>query len=163
MNNEKLFEKLIGEARTPDKLSVLYQFRNDLEKREFSVLLRYWWITTEFPNQYPKYIILEMFKLADKKFLNDKSSFDYLHNTVKVYRGVQDCSKIGKMKVKAFSWTTDLKKALWFSKRWRKDGSGKVYTAYIAKKDIFMFNNGREENEIVLNPNKLIYLKEDRA
>ncbi len=181
---KKLFNKLFKEARTPDKLGVLHQFRNYLDKKEFSRLLCDCWVQTEFPNQYPKYMILEMFNLADKEilmsndYLEDGSysnenlkRYNNLGRFERVYRGVQDCfiksvkevhdsKKSGRMKIKVFSWTTTRKKAEWFANRWRKDGTGKVYSALIPKQDIFMFNNGRDESEVVLNPNKLFDLKE---
>lgn len=160
MKNKKMKKIFLNEfekARKPDKLNILYLFKDYLDNKEFSITLSYWWIQTEFPNQYPKYILLELFKKADKKIMMGENYQAYLNlpDLVRVYRGVQDCSIKGKMEIKAFSWTTDINKARWFASRWEKDGSGKLYSALIPKHFIFMFNNGREEKEIVLNPNKL--------
>ncbi len=160
--NREYFLEKFEESRKADKFNILWSFRKELSIQEFSELLRYWWIQMDFPNQYPKYMLLDLFKQSDRKILNEsyEEEFNLMSDPIKVYRGVQDCSKIGKMKVKAFSWTIDKDVALWFSKRWDKENTGHLCSSLIYKKDVFMYNNGRGEKEIVLNPNKLMELKE---
>jgi len=150
-------------ARKADKLYYLYHLKNTISKNEFSTLLNYWWILTEFPNQHPLWMLKIMFEYADRTKLLEgyEKEFAALPSKIKVYRGVQDIVSINKkMKIRSFSWTTDKEKAKWFSKRWRKDGSGKLYSALISKEDVFMYSNGRGEKEIILNPDKLKQIRE---
>lgn len=157
------FTQDMEEARKPDKLAVLYVYRNEIDIIEFSTLLKYWWVMTEFPNQHQKEHLIEMFEMADKDIMMDvedqPEQLDKMPDMVRVYRGVQDCNpKTLKMKIKALSWTTSKEKAEWFGNRWKK--GGRVYTAIIPKKDIFIFSNARQEQEVVLNPDKLIDVEE---
>ena len=156
------FMQDMEEAKKPDKLAVLYMHRNKIDKTIFSTLLKYWWVMTEFPNQHPKYKLIEMFEMADKKKMIDADDeaekLDDMPDMVRVYRGIQDCSPTEqKMKVYALSWTTSKDKAIWFGNRWKK--GGKIYTAVIPKKHIFIFSNARGESEVILNPNHLIEVK----
>jgi len=156
------FTQDMEEAAKPDKLAVLYAYRNELDKSVFSVLLKYWWVMTEFPNQHNKDHLIEMFEMADKNKMVDAADegeiLKDMSEMVRVYRGVQDCDPTQQqMKIKALSWTTSKEKAQWFSSRWKN--GGKVYTAIIPKKHIFIFSNARDESEVVLNPNHLIKLE----
>ncbi len=159
IKSDERFINDLEKAKRPDKLLVLLRWKDKISKSEYSLLLRYWWINTEFPNQYPNDILINMFKDADRKILFDgfEEEFEALGDLVRVYRGVQDCviGDIGKMDILTLSWTTDIKKARWFANRWRRDGNGKLYSGLIPKHHIFMYNDGREEREMVINPYKI--------
>jgi hypothetical protein len=62
-----------------------------------------------------------------------------------VYRG---CSPRNR---KGLSWTTDLDKAVWFSRRLGPE-SPEVWSLELEEGDAFIFLNGRRESEVVLNP-----------
>jgi len=89
---------------------------------------------------------------AKKEFLmtkEEKDKFDLLPKRITIYRGLQD----KKAKIKSLSWTLSEDKAKWFASRFR--GEIKVYKAEIDKEDVFMYTNDRNEEEVVINPNKL--------
>ena len=62
--------------------------------------------------------------------------------------------------VKALSWTLNKEKAEWFAHRFNQDGT--VYEAQIDKKHIFAIFNGRNESEVVLDPQYLTDITEDQ-
>ena len=60
--------------------------------------------------------------------------------------------------LRALSWTLNYDTAEWFSKRFGEDGT--VYEAQIPKEHIYALFNGRNESEIILNPNYLTEIQE---
>lgn len=72
-----------------------------------------------------------------------------LSDVVTVWRGTSHLSLEDSKK--GYSWTTDRDMACWFAMRFAEsNGSPLVLTADIAKRDIAMFTNEREESEAVL-------------
>lgn len=139
-------------------------FFNDISKflsiEDYSVLLGESWVCSEYANQdanVSKQQMLKHFKNADKSLLMSESeleTYDDLEDVVVVYRGV---STKNKNNVKALSWTTSFGKAKWFSERW--GGKGTVYSATINKEDIFAYFDRKNEDEVVLDYNKLQNIK----
>lgn len=132
----------------------------DMSTPDMSKTLREVWLLTEFPNHDPnlsKTEFLNLFAAADKMVLMDKEDFSFfeqLPNTIKVYRGTKYED------YKALSWTLNKEKAIWFSKRFVKDGAkSNVFEAKIEKKDCFAYFDSRNEEEIVLNYKKLKKIK----
>ncbi len=130
-----------------------------LSSEEFSELLGMAWICNEYANEDPnvsRKTLLSHFKNADKKSLMSKEEFEEyqeLGDMVVVYRGA---SKENKNQTKAFSWTTSFSKAKWFAERF---GSGVIYSATIDKDSIFAYFTRANENEIILDFNKLQNIK----
>jgi hypothetical protein len=71
---------------------------------------------------------------------------------ISVYRGLPDT----RTRHKALSWTTSYKVADWFAHRWSKaSGIQKILKSSIRKSDVYMYTDARNEQEIVVNPNRL--------
>lgn len=125
-----------------------------LSIKDFSEFLASMWTYIEFPNADPNVSVREfisLFRKADRSFLmeiEDRKVWNSLPDKVIVYRGVN-----GQGRVKSLSWSLSEEKARWFANRWH--GNGKVYTATIAKADIFAYFSNRGEDEVVLDCNKL--------
>lgn len=74
-----------------------------------------------------------------------------LPETVSVYRGV---TSYNAGKVKALSWTLDQKVAQWFANRFGENGT--VYEAEISKEHILALFKGRNEWEVIVEPDHLL-------
>ncbi len=82
----------------------------------------------------------------------DRESFLAMKNMITVYRGLDSRGTREGM-----SWTTDRKKAEWFSKRFSsQDRTPVVLTASVAKRDVLAYFTNRGENEIVVLPESLL-------
>ena len=122
---------------------------------------------SENPNQDANITIEEFvqwFSQADRKNLMEKDELEYYNNlpeTVKIYRGVA----VGRAEQQGLSWTCNYETAKWFSQRFdRADEKGYIIKGEIAKKDIFAYLNGRNEDEILCNSSKVMnkeIIKED--
>lgn len=75
-----------------------------------------------------------------------------LEEPVEVYRGAPD-----RTKGRGMPWSADLAKAQWFADRWASRGvSAGLYRAVIPPEAVLaVFFDGRNESEVVVNPNKL--------
>ena len=60
--------------------------------------------------------------------------------------------------IKALSWTLNRETAEWFAHRFGEDGT--VYEAQINKKHICALFTGRNESEVIVNPNYLEDIRE---
>ena len=136
--------------------SLLAETQSYLTQREFSELLKEIWTTANFPNNEDIDLLMDLFKKAKKEFLmseEDLNKFNSLPKVITIYRGLQDEDS----EVEVLSWTLSKEKAEWFANR--RNIKNEVYQAEINKSDVFMFNNDRKEEEIVVNPYKLINIK----
>lgn len=83
--------------------------------------------------------------------------FDELPETLTIYRGIHgDGLKYGD-KI-GLAWTLDKAKAKWFADRYHHPKK-RVLSATIAKKDVFAYFIGRNENEVVVKPSAVNFLK----
>ena len=149
--------KILVHINKPYRLQVLILILNMLNEKEFNNHLRWIWTSTEYPHQNNSKDLLMLFKKSNQNLImkeEEKNILSYLPNVVTIYRGTQS----NKAKIRGFSWTLDKEKAFWFSKRFKLNG--RVYQAEISKWDIFFYNNGRLEEEVVVNPYKLKNVKE---
>ena len=134
-----------------------------LSRKDFSEILASAWINCEAPHNDPelnKADLVFMFKSADPKALMEDDEYEQLQeldDTLTVYRGVTSYNADN---VKALSWTLNKEKAEWFAHRFNDDGA--VYEAQIDKKHIFAIFNGRNESEVVLDPQYLTDITEDQ-
>lgn len=132
-----------------------------LSRKDFSEILASAWINCEAPHNDPelnKADLLFMFKSADPKALMEDEEYEQLQeleDTLTVYRGV---TSYNAENVKALSWTLNKETAKWFAHRFDEDGT--VYEAQIDKKHIFAIFNGRNESEVVLDPQYLTDITE---
>ena len=125
-----------------------------LSAEDLAIILADAWIQAENPNMdcnVTKAELVSIFKRADKEHLMTEAERKRLAT---VYRGV---TAYNARNVKALSWTLDKKKAEWFAHRFGEQGT--VYQAQISKGNILAIFTGRNESEVVLNPNKLEQLK----
>ena len=127
-----------------------------LSKEDFSAILSDAWIRSENPNDdpnLPQSKLVEMFASADNSYLmtsEEKQIYDELPSVVTVYRGV---TSYNSENITALSWTLDKDVAGWFSKRFEEDGT--VYQANIHKNHILAYFGGRNESEVIVDPNFL--------
>ncbi len=80
---------------------------------------------------------------------DERKILDSLPEEVTIYRGY-DLSNS-----KGWSWTLDEVKAEWFANRWREANPGRkrrIATGKVRKRDIIAYFDGRNETEIVVNP-----------
>lgn len=134
-----------------------------LSPEDFGRILRAIWTGTEFITNNPvmsQKELIKAFRRCDPEYLmepDDYNLYKSLPDVVEVYRGIRTNS----LKVRGMSWTTDKEVAVWFAKRFSKQGeTGRVLKAFIRKADILAIFNDRGESEVVLNPDKLIDLVE---
>lgn len=130
-----------------------------LSESDAAQLLSYAWINTEEPNNDPnlgKRNLLAMFRSIDPQKLMDEEEYDLfqsLGDVVTVYRGV---TTYNAQNVKALSWTLDLKVAEWFAHRYGENGT--VYEAQIEKENIYAVFLSRNEEEVIVDPERLMGL-----
>ena len=146
----------------PYRLPLLDYSRKYMSDEDYTLLMVDCWTMTEFPHQNGVRKMIKMWKKTDSQLLysdeeegdvEDKKDFDNLPDNFPIFRGIQTSKAVKR----GLSWTTDIKVAKWFAKRWKK---GKVYQARINKKDVFYYTNQRNEKEVVINPYTLKDFKE---
>lgn len=128
-----------------------------LDKYDFNRFLSDMWVMVEFPN-YNEFIspkqFVQYFKKTDKNLLMGREElevYNSLFDEIIVYRGVSyGCRETG---TKALSWTINKDKAKWFATR--HEFKGLVYTAKVKKEDVFAYFNSRNEDELVVDYNKI--------
>ena len=132
-----------------------------LSQADMSEILASAWTRSEAPNQdvnVSQAKLLSMFKKADATVLMDQdeyTQFKALEDVVTVYRGV---TSYNAKNIKVLSWTLNQETAEWFAHRFGEDGS--VYEAQIPKEHIFALFTGRNESEVIVNPNYLTDITE---
>ena len=115
----------------------------------------------EYPNLDPnisKKKLLSMFKNAEPSVLMEKGELEELKaldDIVTVYRGV---TSYNANNIKALSWTLSYDTAEWFAHRYDEDG--KIYQAQIDKSHIYALFNGRNESEVIVDPQFLTDIEE---
>lgn len=128
-----------------------------LSREDFSKILSCAWIESENPNCDPNVgqrKLISMFKDAAPDVLMDETEreeLNALEDPVTVYRGV---TSYNADHVRAMSWTLNYDVAKWFAHRFGEEGT--VYQAQINKEHILALFNGRNESEIIVDPQDLI-------
>ena len=142
------------------RLMFLNDIAKFLSKEEFSDLLGDAWVTSEYANldeNVTKKQLLKLFKSADKSKLmseDELETFENFEDEIVVYRGVGSGNKNN---IKALSWTTSFGKAKWFAERWGK--GGKIYSATISKENILAYFDRKNEDEVIVDFDKLQNIK----
>lgn len=141
----------------PYGLTFLKFASESLSDEDFSKVLCDAWISSENPNcdaNVSKEELIRLFKSADTKYLmapEERNQLNELDDIVTVYRGVTSYNADN---IYALSWSLKYDKADWFAHRFNEDGT--VYQGQISKKNILALFNGRNESEIILDPNHLM-------
>lgn len=121
------------------------------------------YISEEFPlNLFESWdVVLELFKNIEETTDEDsKEMYDKLPSEVKVYRGVLTDDRL-KYNL-GVSWTTDKKVAEMFALRFaRLGGTPYLMEGEVNKEDILYFTNAREESEVLIDSEDLIWVEVD--
>lgn len=143
------------------RLQFLDIIQDYLSNVDLAELLAYIWVDSEGTSQDPNCSLsqlIEWFTEADKKALMDDEDyqvFDTLPSEFSVYRGISTHGNTN-----GLSWTLNRETAEWFAKRFSFDGGkGTVIEATAKKEDVLAYFNDRNEQEIVINPQKLVNVK----
>ena len=142
-------------------LAFLKYTESYLSREDFSKMLADIWIRTEAPNLDPNFKqkeLLDLFRKSKQEEMMTEDEIETLRSlpeTVSVYRGV---TSYNAGKVKALSWTLDQKVAQWFANRFGENGT--VYEAEISKEHILVLFKGRNEWEVIVEPDHLLQLSE---
>ena len=99
-----------------------------------------------------------MFRSIDPQMLMDEEErglFRSLDDVVTVYRGVTSHNA---QNVKALSWTLNREVAEWFAHRYGETGT--VYEAQVRKENIHAVFLGRNEAEVIVDPECLMGLSQ---
>lgn len=142
-------------------LAFLKYTESYLSREDFSKTLADIWIRTEAPNLDPNFKqkeLLDLFRKSKQEEMMTEDEIETLRSlpeTVSVYRGV---TSYNAGKVKALSWTLDQKVAQWFANRFGENGT--VYEAEISKEYILALFKGRNEWEVIVEPDHLLQLSE---
>lgn len=145
----------------PYTLAFLKYSQPYLSEQDFGQILSSAWILNESPNNdanMTKRELLSAFRSVAPEYLMDEDElrqYQELEDNVTVYRGVTSHNA---KNIKALSWTLDRETAEWFAHRFSEDGT--VYEAQIDKKHIYALFTGRNEAEVIVNPNYLTDIKE---
>ncbi len=145
----------------PYALTFLKFAEHHLSREDFSNILSDAWIRSENPNEDPNVDtgkLVSMFKNADRDILMDEdelNELELLDDEVTVYRGV---TPYNEKNIKAMSWTLSYETASWFANRFKQDGT--VYEATIDKAHILALFNGRNESEVIVEPEYLTDIEE---
>lgn len=139
-------------------LTFLKFAKESLSLTDFSMLLGKFWTEEENPNvdvNVPVSLSARWFKSADKQALmydDEYKTYKDLPETFTIYRDVTPGRNPDGM-----SWTRDLSKADWFSRRF---GDGYVLEGIANKKDVLAFFSRRGEEEVVIEAKKVKNKKE---
>lgn len=81
----------------------------------------------------------------------ERNKLQTLPDKLTIYRGYN-----GKGKLRSWAWTLDRDRAVWFAKRLHHGGKPpRVATGEVAKADVVAYLNGRNEEEIVVDPKNI--------
>lgn len=145
----------------PYRMTFLKHAKPFLSKAEFSEILSDAWMCSESPGFDPNVSQREqlaMFRAADPAALMDADEYERLcsfEDPVTIYRGV---TSYNADHVKALSWTLNYDTVVWFANRF--DETGMIYEAQIAKDHILAYLNGRNEQEVIVDPRYLMEISE---
>lgn len=132
-----------------------------LSEQDLGQILSSAWILNESPNNdanMTRRELLSAFRSVSPEYLMDEDElrqYQELEDNVTVYRGVTSHNA---KNIKALSWTLNRETAEWFAHRFGEEGT--VYEAQIDKQHIYALFTGRNEYEVIVNPNCLEDIRE---
>lgn len=156
------YEHALFIVERPYRLQYFIRLYVDMKPKMFCELLAWIYTDSESPSVNQS-VFVDLFsdavKKHDRKYLmtaKDRRVFAKFPDELTVYRGCVRRELRGARSRMGISWTLDAEKARWFSTRFiRNRAHGVVAQATINKHDIFFYDNGRAEQEVVLDPSKL--------
>ena len=154
----KKWENWLMLHERPYRLDAFMSIASELDKKNYWELLSRIWIDTEFPTV-NKDIWIQLFtrKLPNKRKLMSGKERRVLarlpDKDINVFRGYSDDEHAD-----GISWTLSYEKAEEFAKRWGSEDA-KIAEGMCKKEDILAFLNGRNEEEIIIDPEKVRVLR----
>lgn len=147
INSVDSAEKVFMFLRQQYRLTLFKYTNQYMSPEDFKEVLLFSWIMIEYPLSDVNVTKNEMLRWFGK--LNFVSN---LSGVVTIYRGV------GSEKYRnGISWTLVKSKAEWFATRFTDNGI--VYSAKVKSKDILYYISERGEEEIIVDPKKLMQMK----
>lgn len=147
INSVDSAERVFMFLRTQYRLTLFKYTNQYMSTEDFKEVLLFSWIMVEHPLSDVNVTKNEMLRWFGK--LNFVSDFS---GAVTIYRGV------GSEKYRdGISWTLDKSKAEWFATRFTDNGI--VYSAKVKSKDILYYISDRGEEEIIVDPKKLMQVE----
>lgn len=132
----------------PQYRLTLFKYTNQyMSPEDFKEVLLFSWIMVEHP--------LSDVNVTKREMISWFKKVGYISNlsgVVTIYRGV-DSEKYRD----GISWTLDREKAEWFATRFTEDGI--IYSAKVKSKDILYYISDRGEEEIIVDPKKLMQVE----
>lgn len=149
--------------RKPYRLQALYYlwFKELITRKQMGKLLGDLYIGDEFPMaNNDLHMLMQMFTAAEKEDVmspSDYAAYNKLSKQLTIYRGLQHEGA----EVESMSWTLSKDVATWFAQRWLKSGEkGRVFSANVPLSAVLMYNNERNEEEVVIDPSCLSDIKD---
>ena len=144
----------------PYRMDALIDIQDEISDAQYWHCLEHVWTLTEFVHEN----IEEWFELFSSKRRYrallmsrvDRKYFQTLPNILTVYRGYQEGLDDNMM---GLAWTLSLEKADYFAHRFEEIGEPKVVSGVCNKSDVICYTNGREEQEIIIDPLKISGIK----
>lgn len=154
---EKDWHSLIFLHERPYRIWALFMYEDKIDNDEdyWEILSAIWGDSEnlwQYKKDLPKLFFPRNRDMALRYKFMSTEDYNYLQtlpNQVDIYRGYNHYNS------KGWSWTLSPTRATWFAKRligMEGDHSARVATATVAKKDIIAYYNGRNEQEIIVNP-----------
>lgn len=147
INSVDSAERVFMFLRTQYRLTLFKYTNQYMSPEDFKEVLLFSWIMVEHPLSDMNVTKGEMLRWFKKiGYISD------LSGVVMIYRGV------GSEKYRdGISWTLDKSKAEWFATRFTDDGI--IYSAKVKSKDILYYISERGEEEIIVDPKKLMQVE----
>jgi len=137
----------------PYRIDALIKIRNRITDAQYWRCLGEFWEDAEYPHQrFTTWLRLFKSKRRYRPLMmrrKDRKFFEGLPKTLTIYRGYQHGIHRHKM---GLSWTLSKEKAVWFAYRRPENGKPMVALGRCRKADVFCYTNGREEDEIIIDP-----------
>jgi len=156
---DKVFSLLPKQTRLSWLSANKDMFDDELAYYEF---LKDAWIQTEFPMQSfdsNEDALIEFYYFDKPQLMMNDTELQFynsLPQEVKIYRGIRVEDELDEENI-GLSYTFNKEKAEWFAKRFSQDGKGTptLIEATIDKDDILSVFLDRDEDEILVNPDKV--------
>lgn len=147
INNADNAERVFMFLRPQYRLTLFKYTNQYMSSKDFEEVLLFSWIMVEHP--------LSDVNVTKREMISWFKKIGYVSNlpgVVTIFRGV------GSEKYRdGISWTIDKSKAEWFATRFTDNGI--VYSAKVKSKDILYYISERGEEEIIVDPKKLMQME----
>ena len=126
----------------------------ELESQEYWNLVRTIWTDSENIHQC-FHDWLTIWDYPDDRHLvmneAERAVLASLPDDIEIYRGVRhmECAR-------GLSWSTDKARATWFARRWSGGQEAILATGRVKKADVLAYFDGRNESEVVVNPDSVL-------